>query len=500
MQTGKFLPFLALLCLSLGCSSYKMQEIYSSLEAGNPEAAFVYLKENTPKKPNLPFLFEQGVVAHYANRFPESNAALAQAESISEDLYTRSVSKEALALLTTDLLRPYPGTRYERLLSHYYRILNYIYLNQLDGALVECRRATGLIQYYINEHEEYDFFGAAFLAYLSGLLYETNGEWNNAFISYQQAEKYYQRASTKTGVSMPEDIGTSLVRLAWKLGFTEELARYRSQYGTPLEHAAGYGELILFYESGYVPPKYEERLTFPILKTDTTTEAFEEGNEEGSNKQATSDFVKTLLSRRGKSYPDAQLEYLLHVAMPAIRSNRPELTGIAVAVGNVQQTGVLVADIQTMAIKTFNSQQPTILFRTMTRALLKYLVYRVAKAILDKEVEEAEKKLEEVEKREDASAAEKKAARDNVHWTKMWGRMGGRISNVVNVATEHADTRSWRTLPNQIFLVRMLLPEGVYNVNLLFLEAGMQNSVSQTLRNVEIFSNRVTFLNYRTYD
>ena len=39
------------------------------------------------------------------------------------------------------------------------------------------------------------FFGAAFLAYLSGMLFESAGELNDAFISYQQAEEYYERTS-----------------------------------------------------------------------------------------------------------------------------------------------------------------------------------------------------------------------------------------------------------------------------------------------------------------
>ena len=500
MQTVKPFLLLALLCLSLGCSSYNMQEIYTSLEAGNPEAAFAYLEEKAPKKPSLPFLFERGLVAHYANRFSESNAALSEAESISEDLYTRSVSKEALALITTDLLRPYPGARYERLLSHYYRMLNFVYLNMLDGALVECRRATRLTQYYINEHEEYDFFGAAFLAYFSGILYETSGEWNNAFISYQQAEGYYRRASTKTGVGMPEDIGGSLVQLARNLGFAEEAMRYWNRYAEPLEHEAGYGELILLYESGYVPSKYEKTLTFPILKTDTATDAFEKGNEAGDNKQATSDFVETILSRQGKSYRDDQLEYLLRVALPAIRSNRPAFTGIVVEAGNIQRRGALVADIQMMAIETLNSERPTILFRAATRAFLKYLAFRVAKAKLDKETEEQEKKLEELEKSENASAEQKKAARQAARQSAFWATMAGRISNAVNIATEHADTRSWRTLPNQIFLVRMPLPAGVHDVTLSFLDADGRNSASQILQDVEIYANRKTFLNYRTYD
>ena len=64
-------------------------EIYSSLEAGKPETALNYLDEKAPDKENLPFLFERGLVAHYADRYKESNVALSRAESISEDLYTR---------------------------------------------------------------------------------------------------------------------------------------------------------------------------------------------------------------------------------------------------------------------------------------------------------------------------------------------------------------------------------------------------------------------------
>ena len=443
MQTAKLLPFFALLCLNLGCGGYKMGEIYSSLEAGNPEAALDYLDEKAPDKENLPFLFERGLVAHYADRYQESNTALSRAESISEDLYTRSISKEAAALLTTDLVRPYPGARYERLLSHYYRILNYLYLNEIEDALVECRRATRLIRYYVNEDEDYDFFGAPFLAYLTGILFESSGELNDAFISYQQAEEYYERASSKTGVSFPENLGVSLVRLARQLGFSEEEALYRRRFGDPHERTKGYGELILFYESGYVPSKYEETLTFPILKSDLS----EDDTKKGRKKRKNSEFARTLVSRRGKSYSKSKLEYLLHVAMPAIRSNRPRLTGIAVGAGNVEQRGILVADVETMAIETLKSQEGSILLRTVARALLKYLAYR-----------------EVTKKSEDESESEEEADRTK----EIFMDLLGRAVNVVNIATERADTRSWQTLPNQIFLVRMRLPAGSHTVTLLF--------------------------------
>jgi hypothetical protein len=475
MQTAKLLPFFALLCLNLGCGGYKMGEIYSSLEAGNPEAALDYLDEKAPDKENLPFLFERGLVAHYADRYQESNTALSRAESISENLYTRSISKEAAALLTTDLVRPYPGARYERLLSHYYRILNYLYLNEIEDALVECRRATRLIRYYVNEDEDYDFFGAPFLAYLSGILFESSGELNDAFISYQQAEEYYERASSKTGVSFPENLGVSLVRLARQLGFSEEEALYRRRFGDPHERTKGYGELILFYESGYVPSKYEETLTFPILKSDLS----EDDTKKGRKKRKNSEFARTLVSRRGKSYSKSKLEYLLHVAMPAIRSNRPRLTGIAVGAGNVEQRGILVADVETMAIETLKSQEGGILLRTVARALLKYLAYR-----------------EVTKKSEDESESEEEADRTK----EIFMDLLGRAVNVVNIATEHADTRSWQTLPNQIFLVRMRLPAGKHNITLSFSDRTNRRVKTDTLKNVVIRKNDKTFLNYRTFE
>ena len=443
----KTLPFLLIISLIIGCGGYKFQEVIEPLERGKPEDAYTYLQKHAPKKPDIPYYFELGLVAHYANLFAESSAALDVAGDIAEDRYTKSVTKELGLLVTSDKLRPYPGTRYERLLGHYYRVLNYVYLNQLDGALVECRRATNLINYFKGEDEKYDFFGTAFLAHLSGMLFEATGEWNDAFISYKQAAEYYQNATEKTGVEMPDDIGNSLVRLARKLGFVDEFERYRRQYGEPPPRPENTGELILFYESGYVPQKREAALMFPILKKDDVED--------------TEKFVPTLIGREGMVYEEVELEYLLRVAIPTISSNRPRFTGIRVAVGENQKTGVLVEDVENIAIETFNAQRPVILFRTLVRAIGKYLLYR-----------QANKKHEAL----------------------------GILTNLAGVLTEQADTRSWRTLPNQIFMVRMPLPMGTHTVKLSFLDANRRVRGSRSIPDIRINPNQIVFLNYRTYE
>ncbi|MDE0400516.1 MAG: hypothetical protein OXL96_22200 [Candidatus Poribacteria bacterium] len=442
----KTLSFLLIISLMIGCGGYKFQEVIDPLETGKPEDAYTYLRKKAPKEPDIPYQFELGLVAHYANHFAESSAALDIAGDIAEDRYTKSVSKELGSLVTSDKLRPYSATQYERLVSHYYRALNYVYLKQLDGALVECRRATALINYFKGEDEKYDFFGTGFLAYLSGMFFEASGEWNDALISYKQAAEYYQNAAEKTGVELPPDIGNALVRLTHRLGFTDEFERYQEQYGEPPSRPENTGELILFYESGYVPSKGKEALMFPIFKTDDVEDE---------------EFVPTLIKREGMDYEEVKLEYLLRVAIPTIDSHRPRFSGIRVAVGENQGRGVLVEDVENIAIETFNAERPIILLRTLVRAVGKYLLTRQAK------------------KQNEAL---------------------GLLTNLAGVLTEQADTRSWRTLPNQIFMVRMPLPAGTHTLNLSFLDASGQIRGSQSVPDIKINPNRITFWNHRTYE
>lgn len=161
------------------------------------------------------------------------------------------------------------------------------------------------------------------------------------------------------------------------------------------------------------------------------------------------------------TYKDVELEYLLRIAMPTIGSRRPHFAGIQVAVGGDEKKGVLVADVENIAIETFNAQRPIILLRTLLRAVGKYLIYR-------------------------------KANKEN--------EVLGILVNLAGVMTEQADTRSWKTLPNQIFMVRMSLPAGTHTLNLSFLNANRQISRRESVPDVKINPHRITFLNYRTYE
>ena len=455
MQTVKILPLVALLCLAVGCSPYSMEEVRLAFEGGDYDAALIELDADGKGEAKLPYLFERGLITHYGDKFDESNRTFELAEITSDDLYTKSISREAVSLLTSDNLRSYAGSQYERLLIHYYRAFNYVYLNMLDDALVECRKASRLLQFYADSDENYEFVGAAFIAYLSGILYEWAGDWNDAFIAYRWAERAYKQYGDM-GIPFPQDVGESLVRLARKLGFREEFERYAAAYGEPPENSPDSGELILLYETGFAPFKIEENIVFPILKVDPIVQEDADRDE-----KKVREYGRTLMRRRNRRYKEVEIEYLLRVAIPAYRSNRPRIVGIDAATAHGGVSGVLVEDIETAAMKTFESELPTIMLRTVVRGVLKYLGFRRAN---------------------------------------QEGEVVGKLVNLLNVATESADTRSWQTLPNQIFLVRMRLPAGKHNITLSFSDRANRRVKTDTLQNVIIRANDKTFLNYRTFE
>ena len=173
-------------------------------------------------------------------------------------------------------------------------------------------------------------------------------------------------------------------------------------------------------------------------------------------------FVPTLMGREGMVFEDVELEYLLRVAIPTIGSQRPRFAGIEVTVEKqAPARGVLVEDVENIAIETFNAQRPMILLRTLVRAVGKYLLTR-----------QADKQHEAL----------------------------GLLTNLAGVLTEQADKRSWQTLPNQIFMVRMSLPAGAHTLKLSFLDANGQVRRSQSVPDIKINPNQITFWNHRTYE
>ena len=200
-----------------------------------------------------------------------------------------------------------------------------------------------------------------------------------------------------------------------------------------------------------MPKKVEKNLVIPILK------------KEKINKDTDIwEYSETLSkrARRNIKVDDITIEYLLRVAIPTYTSSPPKIAYMKVQANGQTANSEFVEDIEAIAQRTFEEHQGGILLKTIARALLKYIAFK---------------------------SAEKK------------GKVAGFLVNLVNVATEKADTRSWLTLPNNIQMARLSLPAGVYDLKLTFYDQFDRVVTNADIPGMTIPENDYTFLNYRTF-
>jgi len=139
-----------------------------------------------------------GVLYHYAGMYDSSNAYLLRAADIYDELFTKSVTNEAAAILTNDNIRPYRSKPFELVLLHQFAALNFMAAGRFDEALVESRKA----QIHFNEWErtkgssdKYKSDGMFHL--ISSLAYESIGEDDNSLISLYKAVDAYNKGPVK---------------------------------------------------------------------------------------------------------------------------------------------------------------------------------------------------------------------------------------------------------------------------------------------------------------
>jgi len=363
------------------------------------EGALGKLEKPLGNTNKLLYRLERGLIHHYQGGFQESNRQFDKAERLAERLETRSVSREVAALLTNDAIRPYRGEELERALIHYYRALNYRYLQDPQGALVECRKANIMLAAAAAKAEyELSYRNDAFIQYMTGLFFEAEEEWNDAYISYKDALKGYAAYETAFGMSMPPVLARDLVQLAQRLGYDDDVTEYSERYGVepPPPGVAEDCEVTIFAESGFIARKSQKEIQVPILEDDDT-----------GNIWRLSDHM---VHRYHHPRTYEKVKHWLKVALPEYRPSSPKVHGVRLSSGGQTASASLAEDLNAIAFKNFSEKESTILLRTAARALAKYTMTEVAE---DK------------------------------------NEVLGWLANLFGTATEAADTRGWLTLPGE---------------------------------------------------
>lgn len=181
------------------------------------------------------------------------------------------------SFLTNDNLRSYQPSDYELGFLHLYLSLNYLKKGDLEGALVEVRRAN-LVQEQAKKEREKELRSAersakeqgispnlgsvlsrypsagktlqeiqnGYLFFYSGLLFETEGNLNSAYIDYKRA----------LAVAPDNNVVIdATLRTATKLGMKQDLAQLTRRYGKYQPLPRHQGRVIVIDEQSVVDRK-----------------------------------------------------------------------------------------------------------------------------------------------------------------------------------------------------------------------------------------------------
>jgi hypothetical protein len=476
---------LPLLFLTTGCATYsgKLKNLKPQVARGEFDKALETVEKESGSKDRLLYYLERGLILHYADYFAESNEAFAAAERTADDLYTKSISEGAFSLFSNDNAISYRARPFEMAMVPYFKGLNYMYLGDREAALVEARRASQLMSKYVDatlnglrDEDKGDFEkirNNPFLLYFSGMLYDWDGELNDAFIAYRNAAVAYQQNHLLLEVDIPPSLGRDLTRVAGRMGFAGELDQLyntcpdvfafgedenglphtREDYDKTAVWQRGHGEVVLLLESGFVAQKSQIRFDIPIFEGET----YNDPDYWSWEIYAGMGNMQALASGR-------KVEYWASVAAPQLDDLYPgPVAGARVTAGLAGDHTVTtrVENATRQARITFDAEKPSIFFKTILRGLTKYLATRGA---------------------EEAGGS----------WAKM-------AVNIFGSVTESADTRSWLTLPEHINLARLSLPPGTYDLQVEILGYRGEVLSTQTLPAVEVRAGDWTFLSRRVF-
>jgi hypothetical protein len=441
--------------LSLACAIYlrQVKEARRFLAQGRYEQALEAL-EKRQKKGSLLYLMEKGLILHYAGQHEESNRLLEEAELLMEDLYTKSLTAELASLLTSDRILPYAGEDFESVMLNYYKALNYLFLGLEDDALVECRRVDEKLQLYLDSRGgDHHYRTDAFMEALTGAIYEGAAEINDAFISYRRAEEGFARYQELYGVAAPYWLGQALLRTSHTLRFIEEFERYRAEYGDELaEHGSGGGRIVFLFESGFIPHIEETTIELPIFGDDDPSDVIT--------------FAPVLAGRHDVVVASRRkVDYWLKVALPRYAAVPP--SGVRARLtcqGHEEphvERAVKIQDLSALARRTLEADYHKVLLKSIARALAKYLA---------------------------SKGIEKEA-----------GETAGWIADMVGVATESADTRSWLTLPREIHVAVVRVPSGEYETEVEVLAPHGVRLAAVPLGSVRVEEGSHHYLRYRFF-
>ena len=352
-------------------------------------------------------------------KYNESNEAFEKAFLFGEDFRINYLN-EAASYLTNPTLAPYRGEDHEHLMVLYFKALNYLKLNKPEDALVECRRLNIRLNQLSDKYDsDKKFQRDAFVHTLMGIIYQSNKDYNNAFIAYRNAVQIYEEDYAGFfNVKVPEQLKKDLLNTAYWTGFNEEFDRFKNHFSMPdYKPNSPDAELVFFWHNGLAPVKDEWSVNFVINRESDNLVAF---------KNESLGVVFPFPLENDKDKKDLSDLEVFRVAFPKYVERPAYYSSGSLQLNDSIFPLELSEDISQIAFYSLKQR----MVKEMSKGLLRAALKKAGEYSMRKEDE----------------------------------RLGALIG-LVNAISEKADTRNWQTLPHSIYYARLPLQEGSNTVN-----------------------------------
>ena len=465
-----FIPLLALLLSACATPSNRYALVEESLRAGDTTRAAAIVEQTQQEygaESQVLYRMDRGMTLALAGQYQASNDVLEQAEEEVDRLYTRRVSTEAKAFLTNDSKLPYEGDPYEQTMINVVKALNYAAMGKWAESLVEVRRLDHRLNVLADAGSD-GYRDDPFGRYLSGVLYESSGDLNNAYIAYRQSHEGYAAAVSWLRTPAPPSLGADLLRLSDALHFTDDHEQYKKQLGEtswrPQSETSGLGQVIVITLNGRAPRKEDQFLDIPVsLDALQLVLLAKSGGGRGNTPERRA-FESTVYGLNGR---------VVRVALPTLV---PQKSQVAYSRINVSGPGgayavrtELAHNLTAAADKCLSAQIKGIAVKAAARAALKFA--------LAEGVHQGAR-----------------AAAGNDAGGQLVGILVGAVAKAVAVASEEADKRNWRTLPDEIHIGRMWLPPGEYQVKIDSVDRNGAGIGRESVHTVALEAGRTTLI------
>ena len=413
--------FLLIVFVAGSCANY-YQSTYSfnqEFESGKLDNALTTLQAKSSEangKREFLFNVNNGLVLSMLGRYDESNEYFEKAFLFGED-YRKNYLNEAASYLTNPMITSYKGEDHEHLMLLYYKAINFLKMGKTQEALVECRRVNIRLQQLSDRYQnENKYQRDAFIHTLMGVIYDTDKDYNNAFIAYRNALEIYQDDYSRLfGLYAPEQLKKDILRTAWLSGFTNDFNLYKNEFNMPdYEYVAPEGgELVFFWHNGLSPVKAEWGINFVVDRRGNMVYFY--------NRELGLTFPFPLEGYDEREKNGLGSLEIFRVALPRY-VERPTYYSEATLTWQGNSTQLqLLEDVNKIAFRSLQQRMDLELSKALIRVALK--------KVAEYQVKQEDKTL-------------------------------GSVLGMINAITEKADTRNWQTLPHSIYYSRISLNPG----------------------------------------